>query len=305
MNILRTLSGYDSQVSSFLRGLLDDLGVRNCFNPSFVYHGEMIIIAFRAYGQVKDKPFNSYLLIYNQADQSQKIINLTVEYSQYEISVVADPKLVNLFGDVWVTFNSGFSRDSNKLYLAKIYPDMDKPYLCEYLHRAGVEKNWAFFVEGDVLKAIYSLTPLVVLSVSGRDDVAHILYFCKGSEDVVCTENESKLLLSIGTQIVIWQGRMFLIAHVKKFFWGKRIYLGLPVIVDRGNGGYVLSLAQKKIVHSYISMLGSPVKHNKNLFSCTYFSGFQIRSSRAILGYGVNDVDYSFKDVELNLLWNQ
>ena len=43
------------------------------------------------------------------------------------------------------------------------------------------------------------------------------------------------------------------------------------------------------MVHSPESLLGSAVKHNTNLYSCTYFSGLQASDSGIALGYGINE----------------
>ena len=44
----------------------------------------------------------------------------------------------------------------------------------------------------------------------------------------------------------------------------------------------------------FAPMVGSKIKHNTNLFSCTYFSGIHTKSDLIQLGYGVNDVAFGF-----------
>jgi len=63
----------------------------------------------------------------------------------------------------------------------------------------------------------------------------------------------------------------------------------------------MLDFAQKKIhpekywlIHSWKSLLGAKIKHNTNLFSCTYFSGLQASKDCIRLGYGINDVGFGF-----------
>jgi hypothetical protein len=62
----------------------------------------------------------------------------------------------------------------------------------------------------------------------------------------------------------------------------------------------VVTLGSAWFVHSPESLLGDSVKHNTNLYSCTYFSGLQASDNRLSLGYGVNDVDFGFSTYSIS-----
>jgi hypothetical protein len=63
-----------------------------------------------------------------------------------------------------------------------------------------------------------------------------------------------------------------------------------------------ITAAADWMVHSPESLLGSAVRHNDNLFSCTYFSGLQASEAGVALGYGINDVEFGFSRYEYEAL---
>jgi len=298
------LSSYNSKESLRLVELLKEYRNSNCFNPSLIFFGDMIIISFRAYQPIRRKPFHSYLLLFNKIDNSTKIINLSNHYSDYGIDNVADPKLTILNEQVWLTFNTGYSQKPNRLYLAQVFPEVNFPYLCQYASHRLIEKNWSFFIEDGVLKALYSISPLSILIATRKDETKKIIHFDSQFIDNPDPSLNGLRYISIGTQAILRSNQLYLMAHMKKYFLGRRIYLGVPLRIMKMNNRYVQIVSNKRFIHSYWSLIGSLKKHNPKLWSCTYFSGLQIKpDNNVILAYGINDQKYAFKELYFNKLW--
>jgi hypothetical protein len=298
------LSYYNTKESLRLVELLKEYRNSNCFNPSLIFFGDMIIISFRAYQPIKRKPFHSYLLLFNKIDNSTKVINLSNHYSYYGIDNVADPKLTILNEQVWLTFNTGYSQKPNRLYLAQVFPEVHPPYLCQYISHRRIEKNWSFFIEDSTLKALYSIFPLSILIATRKDESKKIIHFDSQFTDNPDTIFNSLRYMSIGTQAILRNNQLYFIAHKKIYFLGRRIYLGVPLRIMKMNDRYVQIISNKRFIHSYWSLLGSLKKHNPKLWSCTYFSGLQIKlDNKVILAYGINDRKYAFKELHFNKLW--
>jgi hypothetical protein len=299
------LKQYNTIESLQLIELLNDYKAYNCFNPSIVFVQGIVIIAFRALNASKTKPFHSFLLIYNHINKNKEIIDLSEYYLQHGIHNAADPKLTVLNDQVWVTFNTGYSKKiKNNLYLAPVYPKLGEPYLCHYADRQRVEKNWSFFSEKGVLKALYSIYPLTVIVEGKRDKGTKTIEFTQEFQEVNLPPQSRHRQLTIGSQAVLKNNKLYMMAHEKRYFMNKRCYVGVPICIQKENQNYVRIVSKKRFFHSYLSLLGSLQKHNKNLWSCTYFSGLQIKKdNNVILGYGINDLKYSFKEVNQNKLW--
>jgi hypothetical protein len=284
--------------------LLRDFRAYNCFNPSLIFFGELVIIAFRAFNATKTKPFHAYLLFFNKINYDVKVVNLSEQYCLHGIDNVADPKLTVLSDQVWITFNTGYSKKENNLFLAQVYPELNTPYLCKFAGRARVEKNWAFFIENGVLKAIYSICPVSILVEKRKDEINKTINFDSDYIEAIYPTQQEWKYLTIGTPAICKNNQLYLMAHERKYFLGRRLYMGVPVRIKKVNHQYIRIDSKKRFVHSYWSLLGSLKKHNKNLWSCTYFSGLQIKEDdKVILGYGINDQKYSFKEVSVDKLW--
>lgn len=304
MNLPISLSSYNSEESIRLIQLLKEYRDLNCFNPSLIFFGDLIFISFRAYQATEQKPFHSYLLFFNKVDHSTNVVNLSNHYFNYGIDNVADPKLAVLNEQVWLTFNTGYSEKANKLYLAQVFPELQPPYLCQYSSRRRVEKNWSFFIEDGTLKALYSIFPVSILVAKRKDESSKSIKFTSLFTDGTVHLPNGLRSISIGTQAILKNGQLYLMAHEKKYFLGWRIYLGMPVRIKKVNRHYIRIDSNKRFIHSYWSLLGSLKKHNRNLWSCTYFSGLQIQAdNKVILAYGVNDRRYAFKEVQFDKLW--
>lgn len=261
-----SLLPYDSRDSLKLTELLKEYKGLNCFNPSLMFLDDRIIIAFRAYQPTGHIPFHSYLLFHNKTDGSVKVINLSQYYSNYGIDKVADPKLTVLNGEVWVTFNTGYLKmQKNKLYIAQVFPEMQPPYLCQYDSRQVIEKNWSFFIEEGTLKALYSISPLSILAATEKNESKKTINFIPDFADRQDNSKDGLRYMSIGTQAVFRNGGLCLMAHQKKYFLGKRIYLGVPVRITKTGRHYARIVSDKRFIHSYVALLGSLKKFNKNL----------------------------------------
>jgi hypothetical protein len=304
MTLPVSLLPYDSGESLQLTELLKEYENLNCFNPGLIFLDDRIIISFRAYPSAGQTPFHSYLLFYNKTDCSVKVIDLSQHYSNYGIDNVADPKLTVLNGEIWVTFNTGYSKIENKLYIAQVFPALQPPYLCQYPSRQRIEKNWSFFFDEGKLKALYSIFPLSILAATEKNESKKTIDFAPDFTDRQDNPSDGLRHMTIGTQAVFRNGGLCLMAHEKKYFWGKRIYLGVPVRIIKTGNHFTRMVSNKRFIHSYRSLLGSLKKYNVNLWSCTYFSGLQIiADNRVILAYGINDRKFAFKEIPFDKLW--
>ncbi len=292
-------SKYQNNYTDRLKAALAGTGLSNIFNPSPLYLGNRLFIAFRAIDKVLHRGIQSYLVIFTESFERLSLINLSIHGQQRGISSIADPKLfLGHDQTVWVTFNTGYSKTQNEIYVMQVFPALGVPRKCIYPTRKKVEKNWAFFFEGSKLFALYALNPTVILKadeVTGNEIIFSLHQDTSASTD---------LELSIGTQLIsLRDGRFGLIAHRKISIFGKRLYYGVPVMLSKTAQGYRVDMANLKMAHSFIALFGARKKHNKNLISCTYFSGVCTHGDKLVLGYGINDVDCSFASLKITDLW--
>jgi len=280
--------------------MLADEGLDNVFNPSLLRMGGRRLLTFRHWGPSRRPPFLASLLVVEE-DGSLERHDLSAHVSAHGVTNLADPKLLRLGDEAWVAFNDGYSPDRNRIFLMQVTPSPGPPRECVFAGRSPVEKNWAFFIEGGRLKALYSLDPLRILEseLPGPDGSA--LTF----EDVAPRAEPAPGQasgLSIGPQAVVRGSDLHLIAHEKWHVGSWRAYVGRSAIIRRDGPTPELVLSPRRLVHSARSMLGSRTKHNRHLLSCTYFSGLAIEDGRALLAYGVNDVDFGFAELPLEML---
>lgn len=276
-------------INKNLNSYLDEFKDRNCFNPSHLYCNGMLFITFRSYGEKQKKPFCATLLIIKKEVST---IDLSDYCMRFGISNVADPKLLKLKNEVWITFNTGFNQSGNEIYLLKVWPQLGVPQKCIFKDRSLVEKNWCFFIEDEKIHALYSLNPIVILKAEG-------FTFKEVFRKKVVSRK-----LSLGSQICHFDGKGYFVAHEKKTIFNKRLYLGVIGSLSKKDGEYDISFSQKRFVHSLISLFGSMKKHNKNLISCTYFSGLSFDQNMITLSYGINDLASNFVTLEKEKLWS-
>ncbi|GLK15626.1 hypothetical protein [Herbiconiux flava] len=295
-------------------GLVDELRAlsasndqQNIFNVSVRLNGSRYYAAYRA--RVNgEKAFRAYASS-KAADGGgtwSVPLDLTNLAGRSGVAPVADPKLLILQGDMYVTFNTGYrSNADNDIYLFRLTPEPGPLQRCRVEGgRSRVEKNWAFFEAADEgLRAIYSLHPYTLLrAISGRLGTEDELVFTR--DPIAPVAGDTLGAWSIGTQPLVLPDRMLLIAHEKLSIGPKRTYFGrLVEIRDDGAGVVSARVSRKRLVHSLRSMLPRRGAHNPNLLSATYFAGISQHGGDILLSYGVNDVAFGIATTSEESLW--
>ncbi|RDK84807.1 hypothetical protein [Marinirhabdus gelatinilytica] len=267
------------------------------FNPSLVISRENHYLAIRAFCK-ESNSILALLFVWNDKKEVQEV-NLTHYFcSRLKLVKVADPKLFVLEEEVYGTFNSGDAiKGSNSIILFQLDKSLIKNYYeCIYSDRIKTEKNWAFFKEKEEMFVLYSLDPLKILKL---DKVSENKIFFK---NFFCDPTQRLKNHSIGTPLIRVKNGYGFIAHKKLYRKRKRLYLGKMAIL-KTSGPVVVSVRSIPIIHSFESLLGSKFKFNKNLISCSYFSGLYRYQNKLILGYGINDIDYNIVIVNKKKLW--
>ncbi|WP_336127221.1 hypothetical protein [Mesoflavibacter sp. CH_XMU1422-2] len=267
------------------------------FNPSYVKYNHIHYLAIRVYCK-KKKAVLSLLYIWDRVDSFE-----TFDLSKYfknkiNLNKVADPKLFIMNKSVWCTFNSGYvEKGNNNIVLFKLNKNCISDYYnCFFSERNKIEKNWAFFYKDDSIHVLYDLNSLTILKEESKND--NKLIFRE-----YVKKNNFNRSYSIGTPLVVLKENVYgFIGHKKINRKNKRLYLGSffklnteTMICEKKQGLYI---------HSLKSLLGVKFKFNKNLISCTYFSGlYKLDKDYVIIGYGINDVDWRLKKIKINKLW--
>lgn len=288
---------------SELAKLADSERLSNVFNPSIVTLNGVTHLAFRAEKTPGSRPFNALYAV--RDDEGLTIVaDLTEIAATYGIRNVADPKLLELGGRVFATFNTGFSSsEPNHLYLQQLWPQIEAPQECILSDRQIIEKNWAFYLDGEgSLHAIYSLTPLTTIALTaGELGSGSSLVFERREPGVAAVSAG----LTIGTQLSFSaDGSAWLVAHQKLRILRRRAYFGRLVRTQFSpDGGVKVEVGTHSLVHSIASTLPRLPRHNRGLLSATYFAGLQCGPDGFDLSYGINDVGYSFAHVRKEDLW--
>ena len=232
--------------------------------------------------------FSSFVSIEDHLGRRIEEVSTDI-YSESNIPRFIDPKVICIKDSYYITFNSGWVPSGNDIFVMKVYPETGSPKRVIYKHRKEQERNWAFFSEDNEIYALYWINPLKLLKLRVVEEDSWNMedYFCG---DTLCDPVPQDM--TMGTQMFRSKDRYYFVAHQKKYYGNKKIYLGRLLTFHWADrkieaGKYWLS-------HSLDSIMGSDTKYNTNLYSCTYFSGLQIADQSIKLGYGVNDVDYGF-----------
>jgi hypothetical protein len=293
---------------SLPRALLNS-GYSNLFNPSYLRgaQGDEHVV-FRGWPPGESTPpFHAVYATRPTDGATWQYVDLSTHARGHGVDTVADPKLVQLFGRLYVTFNTGFHPQQNQIYLMRVAPTLGPPQECITPVRRAVEKNWAFIEGRDGLHVVYSLQPFMLLGLrGGRLEDGGTLRFsshCARAVGHTAAQNG----LSIGTQLAPdprRAGAYLLVAHEKLWFRGRRGYLGRPVTVS----GLLseaprLRIGPTRLFHSVRALQPGRAQHNPNLLFATYFSGLHLHGRTATLGYGVNDTSFSFAEVDMGRLW--
>lgn len=273
-------------------------GIESIFNPSICIDTNGMMVAFRGLPQGTEKPFHAFVARIDSSTLTiTKLRNLTRELMPRIGYPIADPKLFSFGGECWVTFNTGHFERPNSIYVMKVGSEGGVPLRVVLPGRGEIEKNWGFFEKDGLLHALYGLDPLVVLRERTRDEDR--IDFDAITETAEALSRTPQL--TIGTQPVCLPGypdRLALIAHRRSYFRRKRVYTGRSVVVDLRESRAIIG--KYPMLHSLAALLGSKVRHNPNLLSCTYFSGMVIKENNAYVTYGINDVGFSVANLPLS-----
>ncbi|MDQ0574565.1 hypothetical protein [Agromyces albus] len=288
-------------LESRLDGLTARFELRNVFNPSDARIAGKTYIAFRAIPAAGGR-VRAYLASWSE-DGSHELVDLTATAREHGIAFIADPKLVELRGQLYVTFNTGFSPvHDNSIFLQRVTPEIGEPQFCVLRHRQRVEKNWAFYVDqAGHLRAVYGLEPIALLhQTDGELGLGGDLIFEHSSPHIVPQTGH----LTIGTQMIVdGNDSGFLIAHTKVHLGRKRAYVGRAISLDLSGTGQPVSKSRVILIDSYAALIPSRQRLNPNLLSATYFSGLRREAGHVIIGYGVSDARAAFARTEEKRLW--
>jgi len=266
------------------------------FNPSFVKNKESNYLAIRVC-KVEEEGIQA--LIYEWDDSGKyRLFNLSNHcHTNHGLSKVSDPKLFKIGHSVYCTFNTGhIENKSNQLFLFEI-KDFEKIDIkeCKYSERKRIEKNWSFFERNNELCALYSINPLKILKGTALD--GGTINF----NELYCEDSQLPQYSIASPMVQISKNKYVMISHKKLVCNNKRLYLGLPLIFNAKERTITRSRSTY-LIHSFTSLFGSKFKFNKNLISCTYFSGIDMNRNNFILSYGINDIDMRIVSVNRKLL---
>lgn len=288
-------------ISERLSLILKDSKFSDAFNPSIAILDGEINVTFRACKNPDTGRFNAYYVRYRENRENYRLYNLSELVVDMGVENVADPKVFCINKEIWVTFNTGYSMCNNRLFIMQLYPKVDQPIECHFPGRNTIEKNWAFFKKDNVLHALYSCNPVIVLKADNFDPYSNAIDFSIAYRE---ERPRNKGCLSIGTQLLQVDNEFRFVAHRKiKPLLTRRSYFGLAAILKSKDGIFEVDFSKKYLIHSISDLIGSGVKHNKNLLSCTYFSGIEARGDKTLLSYGINDTGWSLSEVEWASLW--
>ena len=294
--------------SPLLAGLKTDLratGISNIFNLSIQHSNAGFIVTFRGLKRGAKKPFDAFI---GRCDVDGRLVAPVVSLGEHyaaELGVpVCDPKLLRSGSRCWMTFNTGHFEKPNRIFVAQVEPDLGPLWEVAYDGRSKIEKNWAFFEHDGALHALYNAAPTIVLREAGR--FGQTIRFERLSiADTAAGKAKKKTTkqpqITIGTQPVLLDdaGTYGFIGHRRWYWRGKRIYLGTPMTLRMNNGAPDVVPSGKLWAHSLPALFGDRIKHNPNLISCTYFAGMSVSDGRALVSYGINDVDFSMAEMPL------
>ncbi|MFG6446522.1 hypothetical protein ACFXQA_14775 [Microbacterium sp. P07] len=300
-----TLERFGSQaIEAVVARAADERGLTNVFNTSLVIRGASTFVSFRAEATPGEKPFRAYLL-HHRPDGDDDLVDLSARTAEAGIGKTADPKLVTLNDELYVTFNTGtVHQGENSIYLQRVHPTLGPPQRCVLAPRRMVEKNWGFFsLPGGEVGALYSVAPLTLLRLTagtlGTDD-----------ELIFTTQQEVAMpsrfpRLHIGSQPLVGSSSRAVIAvNQQRPIPGlpRKIYFGRAAEIDL-HTGRLTRLSRRALIHSWRAMLPQRNRHNPGLFSATYFAGLARADDEILLSYGINDLDFGIARIPEDQVW--
>jgi hypothetical protein len=305
--MLQFLSRYRSPVVGSLKETLRNFGITNPFNPSVQYTMDGLVVAIRGLRNDAAKPFDAFLMRFDNAGTLLgPVVSLGERFGSELSAPVCDPKLFIRDNRCWMTFNTGHFEQPNRIFISQVEPELGPLVEVNFPEREKIEKNWAFFEHEGTLHALYRALPPIVLRETGQDK--DVIQFERVRElepqSIASPRMQTKQpFLTIGTQPVLVdpeRSRFVFIGHRRWYRKGKRLYLGTPLSLSLNEKQARVKSYNRFLAHSARAILGSKIKHNPNLFSCTYFSGMSLSGSNALVSYGINDVDFSVAEVPLS-----
>lgn len=279
-------------------------GLTNVFNPSLATHGSSTFVAFRGESTPGERPFRAYLAEYDDEGE-RAFFDLTEIASGFGIGKTADPKLVTLFGELYVTFNTGnVHSGTNDIFLQQVTPQVGSPQRCVFDGRRMVEKNWGFVeLPAGGLGVLYSLVPTTILhhagGALGSDD--DLVFVSAGVHDTAGRFPR----LHIGSQPhAVSPTSVLVAANQQRPIPGlpRKIYFGRLASVDL-ESGRLTRLSRRGLIHSWKAMLPQRTRHNPGLLSATYFSGLSETDDALTLTYGINDLSVGIASIPRDLAW--
>jgi len=266
---------------------LSFIDAKSFFNPSFYIDDnlEIIVIRVKKHCPTKERPGKFKLLSYLIVNG--KIFILDSLWNNIER--IYDCKIFKLNSGIYLTFNTA-THKNNKIYVAKIYPDISEPQEVIFKNRKEIEKNWAFYeLEGE-LYCLYSVSPMVILRHIGNwEFIEHF------NDKTIKSNNE----ISIGTQLSNFDDGFVFVAHEKlisqinsKFYSGKFCYFN-PFKND-------ISIGKKNWYYDISATSGAYVR--QGAWGVTYFSGIQKCGNNFRTSYGINDRDWSMSLIPVDAL---
>lgn len=297
----------DQEIVRLLTTITDDAGQTQPFNPSVISVDDATVFAYRAVPR-DNRGIRSYLAITRHADSAVDVVDLTAAGEESGIKRVADPKLFVVDDAVYATFNTGFAPrgTQNDIYIVRVFPTLGPMQrVIANFRRQDVEKNWAFVgTSGRDLRAIYQLHPYSEVVVARGALGAHEdLEFDKVTVPNVASAAARGL--TIGTQPLRIAGdKLLLLAHERWSLRRKRSYFGHTVTIGGfGTTNVRVGVNRQRLIHSVRAALPRSGRHNPNLLSATYFSGLTRDDDDVLLGYGINDIDFSIARMKEADLW--
>jgi hypothetical protein len=296
------LAGSASDLGQKLHGRISSQNWWTVFNPSFANVGHNFAVSFRAGRHRADKPFRGILLLPEFGQDEW--IDLSAEWFGGAVPV-ADPKLFTMGTEIWLTFNTGHFENPNRVFIAPVWPRFGEPQEVFLEGRRAIEKNWAFFKQGEKLFALYSVEPLVLLREerSLPNGSFQMVSLGRREHSKVNDDFIVGLRRSIGTAIIpeVGEPGSYLgISHLKLYLRNYRTYVGQVFRCRLSPAGASLELARPMLFHSAEALLGNRPRHNPHLISGTYFSGLgQVEQGTLDIAYGINDHSYGFAHADL------
>jgi hypothetical protein len=306
-NILVELYGKTNSTTELLCSLIKAKGLTDVFNPSVIFHEHRVYLAFRA-RECGELSIKSFILIANWEEASKcdiphsfgcpsSLFNLSDLFCTHSLSYVADPKLFLYRDCIWCTFNTGYDKGANSIYLfsADMLP-RPRLYKARLMGRRPVEKNWGFWDNEGTLSAVYDFNSRQIIKLVGEEVNELIFEFMEEGADQGA--RNSPVITNGSMPVKFKNGRFLIMLHEKHFIRGARVYLGRLGIFELSRGQMRGGVCPFLFIHSISALFGESIRLNPNLLSCTYFSGLAFSpDGQLFASYGVNDLDFNIAPI--------